>query len=151
MKLRKMADIQNEIFFSESEDLISSPTYNSRRNKLKLSTFETGMILFESAVGIGLFTLHYPLKRAGVLWGLILNIFIYLMTSYGLTLLHKIANQIEEEEMQVPRIRTVEDLSQKIGGNAAAIVNYFIVISTFGDIAACILSNMAMTSTILCL
>lgn len=125
-------------------------TYNERRKKLKLGTTETGIVLFESAVGIGLFTLHYPLHQAGIIWGFFLNILIYFITAYGLTLYHKVANFVEEEEESEDedgvRIRTVEDLIKKVGGRKAKILKYFLVLAALGMMNSSSIGNLALTS-----
>lgn len=114
----------NSLSNKEEQELLNNSdkeTYSQNRDKLKFTTLETSIILFEATVGIGLFTLHYPLKDSGVIWGLILSILLYFLTTYGLTLYDKISIILEKEN-QEKRIRTLEDLVKEIKGGKSRIV-----------------------------
>ena len=99
-----------------------SGSYEETRRKLKYGLLTSAMMMFNITVGIGLFTLHYPLQQVGIVWGFCLNIIVCFVTTYGLVMLNNVAKMLEAEgETQErrsgaprqQRIRSVESNFEK--------------------------------------
>lgn len=97
--------VGNDLYNSNFETFSSKPfgtdpvlTYRESREKLKYNGFSSSLMLFQSTVGIGLFTLHNPMMHVGVFWALFLNIVVACITTYGLSLLNEVSCKLEDDE-----------------------------------------------------
>jgi amino acid permease len=86
----------------------STLTYRQEREKLKYSKFSSSLMLFQSTVGIGLFTLHKPMLHVGVFWAFFLNILVGFITTYGLCLLDEVSTKLEEDNPNSERVRGIK-------------------------------------------
>lgn len=55
------------------------------------------MMLFKSACGLGLFSYSYAFSKVGIVWGTILSLSMCYATTYGMYMLTKISNELEND------------------------------------------------------
>jgi hypothetical protein len=85
--------------------------YEEARAKNKLGLPMSIVFLVKSAFGIGVFTSAYGYAKAGSILGAICCIFLCYITTYGMWLVGKLANIVEEESNDYTQIKTYHDLS----------------------------------------
>lgn len=85
--------------------------YEEARAKNKLGLPMSIVFLVKSAFGIGVFTSAYGYAKAGSILGAFCCILVCYITTYGMWLIGKLANIVEEESNEETQIKTYHDLS----------------------------------------
>ena len=72
-----------------------SSDYEAMRRKLRTGSFTTFAIFLKYTIGIGIFIIHYPLYKVGIILGLIFSILIGYATVYGILIVCKLCDEID--------------------------------------------------------
>lgn len=88
--------------------------YEEKRLTLKFNSWDSGVLIIQSTVGVTLFALQEALLQVGLVWGGFLALTGCYLTTYGLYLLSETAGKLEEEMKLKTRIKNCEELASYI-------------------------------------
>lgn len=137
---------------NEKEGLLAldvSIGYEAERLRLKLNPVFAAMMVIQSTVGISLFTLHQPLAKVGIVFGLLVSLFTCYITIYGATTLDWIAVQFEKQTPEnESRIKNAYELFNLLPGNYMDLLKWMTVFSNVALMAASSIANLVLLSTL---
>lgn len=92
----------------------SGINYEDKRLTLKFGSLNSAILIFQSTVGVSLFSLQKALQMVGIVWGGFLTFVGCYLTTYGLYLLSETAGLVEDEKRMDKRIKNTEELAKYI-------------------------------------
>jgi hypothetical protein len=122
-------------------------SYESKRKALKFGTISSAYLMFQTTVGISLFTLQSPFCEAGLVWSLIICVFCCYLTSYGLLTILRLVDQVEA--LQVggeKRFQNLYTVAKYLKGPHVAILRWIMTVACVGMMLTSSISNLMLTT-----
>lgn len=129
---------------SDSDDSENDLNYDQKRLKMKFGLWKSLIMIFQSTVGIGWFTLHQPLAKVGIYLGFAVILFSGYITVYGLLLLEQTASLAEKDHQREHKIKNVDELCNLIPSPKIQIMKWIMLFSSVGMIVASSVSNICI-------
>ena len=76
-------------------DQTSLKSYEAKRQKLRYGSLTSFLLFTKVTVGIGIFIVHYPLYKVGIILGLFYSILICYACAYGVFITSKLCDEID--------------------------------------------------------
>lgn len=99
---------------NDGNDKLDVINYEDKRLTLKFGSLNSAILIFQSTVGVSLFSLQKALQMVGLLWGGLLTLVGCYLTTYGLYLLSETAGLVEEERQLEKRLKNTEEMATYI-------------------------------------
>ena len=102
--------------------------------------------MFQTTVGISLFTLQNPFSEAGLLWSLIICIFCCYLTSYGLLNILNLVTEVETVNGTEKRFQNLYSVAKYLNGPHVPTLRWVMTIACVGMMLTSSVSNLMLTT-----
>jgi len=121
-------------------------SYESERQRLKLGTLMSAYLMFQSTVGISLFTLQKPFNQAGLVWSFFITCLCCYITTYGLLTILRLVRQIELDHKVEKRFQNLYSTTAYLKGPHVAVIRWLMTIACVGMMSTSSVSNLMLTT-----
>ena len=121
-------------------------SYESERASLKFGTLMSAYLIFQSTVGISIFTLQQPFNQAGILWSLVISCFCCYITTYGLITLLVLVKQIELDQKVEKRFQNLYSATVFLKGPHVGVLKWLMTTACLGMMLTSSVSNLMLTT-----
>ena len=120
--------------------------YESSRGLLKFNFFNSGFLIFQTAVGISLFTLQKPFNQAGIILGGLITILAAYITTYGLLNVLRLVSMVEKDHSLPVRLQSIESVCKYLKGPHVPCIRWLLVVASSGMFVTSSVSNILLLS-----
>ena len=124
----------------------SDISYESKREALKFGTLSSAYLMFQTTVGISLFTLQSPFSDAGLIWSLVICIFCCYLTSYGLLNILKLVTDVENSQVVDRRFQNLYAVAKYLKGPHVPALRWIMTVACVGMMLTSSVSNLMLTT-----
>ena len=121
-------------------------SYESERQRLKLGTLMSAYLMFQSTVGISLFTLQQPFNQAGLIWSFFITCLCCYITTYGLLTILRLVRQIELDHKVEKRFQNLYSTTAYLKGPHIGVMRWLMTIACVGMMLTSSVSNLMLTT-----